>query len=78
MRRTLGIRIASSTLLSFLLLLPAQDPGAGQESASISSAQLEALQGRVIGPAVTGGRVHDVEALVGRHALLFQAAAEQL
>ncbi len=48
---------------------------ATQEAASISSADLGALKARVIGPAVTGGRVHDVEALPSDPSTIFVASA---
>ena len=46
-----------------------------QETASISEAHLQALQPRVIGPAVTGGRVHDIEALPHDPSTIFVASA---
>ncbi|MGW8267574.1 MAG: WD40/YVTN/BNR-like repeat-containing protein, partial [Longimicrobiales bacterium] len=50
-------------------------PLAPQESPPITEAQLEALQPRVIGPAVTGGRVHDIEALPENPSTIFVASA---
>ena len=48
---------------------------AAQAGAPISSQDLQALQARVIGPAVTGGRVHDIEALPGDPSTIFVASA---
>ena len=45
------------------------------QSAPISEAQLEAFRPRSIGPAVTGGRVHDVEALADNPSVLWVATA---
>ena len=45
------------------------------QSAPISEAQLEAFRPRSIGPAVTGGRVHDVEALADDPSVLWVATA---
>ena len=56
------------------LLLPVMSLGA-QETASITEAQLQALQPRLIGPAVTGGRVHDIEALPDDPSTIFVASA---
>ncbi len=46
-----------------------------QETAPINEAHLEALQPRLIGPAVTGGRVHDIEALPHNPSTIFVASA---
>ena len=43
--------------------------------AAITEAQLEAFRPRLIGPAVTGGRVHDVEALPHDPSTIFVASA---
>jgi photosystem II stability/assembly factor-like uncharacterized protein len=43
--------------------------------ANITEAQLEAFRPRLIGPAVTGGRVHDVEALPQDPSTIFVASA---
>jgi photosystem II stability/assembly factor-like uncharacterized protein len=57
-----------------LLALSLPFPGAAQ-SAPVSESQLEAFQPRSIGPAVTGGRVHDVEAVAGDPSVLWIATA---
>ncbi len=49
--------------------------GAAQSPAPISTADLEAFQPRSIGPAVTGGRIHDLEALPDDPSTLFAATA---
>ncbi len=46
-----------------------------QSPAPITSRELEALQPRLIGPAVTGGRVHDIEALPHDPSTIFVASA---
>ena len=73
--------MANPTPLRFLtlfltsgLLLP-NTPSAAQESAPVTGADLQAFQPRLIGPAVTGGRVHDVEALPENPSVLFVASA---
>ena len=51
---------------------------AGLEEAApapIRAADLEAFRPRSIGPAVTGGRIHDVEALPGNPSVIFVATA---
>ena len=68
-----GIRFLSLFALP-ALLVPGITLGA-QETASISEANLRALQPRVIGPAVTGGRVHDIEALPHDPSTIFVASA---
>ena len=45
------------------------------ETASITETQLAAFQPRLIGPAVAGGRVHDVEALPDDPSTIFVASA---
>ncbi len=45
------------------------------QSANVSQADLQAFRPRSIGPAVTGGRVHDVEALPGDPSTMFVATA---
>ncbi len=65
-------------VLAGLLLAPAtsvaQTTSAG-ETASITETQLEAFRPRLIGPAVTGGRVHDVEVLPHDPSTIFVASA---
>ncbi len=68
-------RFAASNLpliAAALLLIPATSQA---QSASISGAQLESFRPRLIGPAVTGGRVHDVEALPHDPSTIFVASA---
>ncbi len=54
---------------------PAVEQVTAQERASISEAELQAFHPRSIGPAVTGGRIHDVEALPGNPSVLYVATA---
>jgi len=68
--RIRGILGAGFTL-AFLIAAPL----AGQATAPISEAHLQALQPRGIGPAVTGGRVHDIEALPEDPSTIFVASA---
>lgn len=51
------------------------EAGFAGEPASITETQLEAFRPRLIGPAVTGGRVHDVEALPDDPSTIFVASA---
>ena len=48
---------------------------AAQEGASISEVDIQAFHPRSIGPAVTGGRIHDVEALPDNPSVLYVATA---
>ncbi len=59
----------------FALALAAAAPLQGQTSTPISEGHLRAFQPRIIGPAVTGGRVHDVEALPTDPSTIFVASA---
>ncbi len=67
-------RVGAGALGGLLLALSLPFPGAAQ-SAPVSESQLEAFQPRSIGPAVTGGRVHDVEAVAGDPSVLWIATA---
>ncbi len=49
--------------------------GAGGQGAAISGSQLRHLEFRQIGPAVTGGRIHDVEALPQDPSTVYVATA---
>ncbi|HUH13957.1 MAG TPA: hypothetical protein VMK65_12660 [Longimicrobiales bacterium] len=60
------------TLLALALLLPV--PGAAQAQ-RLTPELLSGLTFRSVGPAVTGGRIHDVEALADRPSTLYVAAA---
>ena len=66
-----------AALLVPLLLGLLSVPGAlrAQDAAPIPPEYLSALQPRSIGPAVTGGRVHDVEALPSDPSVIFAATA---
>jgi len=68
MRRT---PLTAALALGYFLCVPA----AGQAQRAISQEHLAAFQPRVIGPAVTGGRVHDVEALPDDPSTLYVATA---
>ncbi|MGH7445234.1 MAG: WD40/YVTN/BNR-like repeat-containing protein, partial [Longimicrobiales bacterium] len=48
---------------------------AAQQSAGLTSADLSALPFRTIGPAVTGGRIHDIEVLPGDPSTLYLGTA---
>jgi len=64
--------------LASLLLAPAvsiAQTASTDGTAPISTAQLDAFRPRLIGPAVAGGRVHDVEALPGDPSTIFVASA---
>ncbi len=47
----------------------------GQATAPVFDQDLSALQPRLIGPAVTGGRVHDIEAVASNPSIVFVASA---
>ena len=65
-------RILGMGLTALLLVAPALN---AQSSAPINSKALTDLQPRVIGPAVTGGRVQDVEAVPSDPSIIFVASA---
>jgi photosystem II stability/assembly factor-like uncharacterized protein len=69
----LGIRSLGSAILAVSLLAPSTL--AGQTPTSITEELLRELQPRVIGPAVTGGRIHDVEAVPANPSIIFAASA---
>ncbi len=60
--------------LTVLFLVPFT-AGLGQEAAPIGTDELQALRPRLIGPAVTGGRIHDIEAVPGNPSTLYVASA---
>ncbi len=62
----------SAVLATVVLLAPGRVQA---QSVNISQSDLEAFRPRSIGPAVTGGRVHDVEALPGDPSTIFVATA---
>ena len=64
-------------ILLALALTPLLESGraAGQQTAGLSANELNALPFRTIGPAVTGGRIHDVEALPADPATVYVATA---
>jgi len=64
---------SGAAALSFILLWAL--PLSAQGTRPISDEHLHALGARVIGPAVTGGRVHDIEALPDDPSTLFVASA---
>lgn len=66
-----------SVFAVLLAVVSTTTPGmlTAQRSVPISSTQLSAFQPRSIGPAVTGGRIHDVEALPGDPSTIFIATA---
>ncbi len=62
--------------LAVLVTVVLLAPGTVQaQSVNMSQSDLEAFRPRSIGPAVTGGRVHDVEALPGDPSTIFVATA---
>jgi photosystem II stability/assembly factor-like uncharacterized protein len=64
-------RIAHTTLAALAVLSPA----AGFAQAPMRTQDLAAFQARSIGPAVTGGRVHDIEAVPSDPSTIYVAAA---
>ncbi|NNF26909.1 MAG: glycosyl hydrolase, partial [Gemmatimonadetes bacterium] len=61
------------SILYSLALVVAATGASGQEA--ISEAELLAFEPRHVGPTVTGGRIHDVEALPGDPSTLYVASA---
>jgi photosystem II stability/assembly factor-like uncharacterized protein len=61
--------------ISLGILLVSSSPAAAQSPVPITTDQLRAFSPRSIGPAVTGGRVHDVEALPDDPSTIFVASA---
>ena len=61
-----------AVLRTVLALLPAQ---VSSQSAPIREEQLSSFRPRLIGPAVTGGRIHNVEALPDDPSTIFLASA---
>ena len=64
-----------STLLPPALLCLLLLPGVATGQQPVSEAELLAFQGRHIGPSVTGGRIHDVEALSNDPSTIYVATA---
>jgi len=58
-----------------LLLIFTARPGDAQQPAPLSTETLNGLSARSIGPAVTGGRIHDVEAHPGDPSTIYAATA---
>ena len=78
LRRPSHLAVVPPTLLLIALWAlpgPVAEEVAAQEGASISAADLQAFHPRSIGPAVTGGRIHDVQALPGNPSVLYVATA---
>ncbi len=69
-----GLRFALAALLLAPTASVAQ-AGSTNDIANITETQLEAFRPRLIGPAVAGGRVHDVEALPHDPSTIFVASA---
>ena len=67
-------RAGAGALPGLLAALSIPFPATAQ-SAPISEAQLAAFRPRSIGPAVTGGRIHDVEAIADDPSILWVATA---
>ena len=57
------------------ILALALAPAATAAQTAITTSDMEAFRPRVIGPAVTGGRVHDIEAIPGDPSTLYVASA---
>ncbi len=67
-----GVALATS-LLAWAALLPPPAPLSAQQA--VTSEDLGAFAARHVGPAVTGGRIHDVEALPGDPSTIYVATA---
>jgi photosystem II stability/assembly factor-like uncharacterized protein len=70
---TTRTRIAAVLLAVPAILIPSQ--AAAQQAAPITSDLLETFRPREIGPAVTGGRVHDIEVLPSDPSTIYAASA---
>jgi len=68
-------RISLLTAAGLLCTLSLATSLTAQGTAPIPEAHLRALEARAIGPAVTGGRVHDIEALPDDPSTIFVASA---
>jgi photosystem II stability/assembly factor-like uncharacterized protein len=68
-------RIALAAGISVTTVLVSLSPGSAQSPVPITTDQLRAFAPRSIGPAVTGGRVHDIEALPDDPSTIFVASA---
>ena len=76
--RSILDRSRASFLIAGLLMLLLESvglPAEAQELAPISTEALDGLQFREIGPAVTGGRIHDIEALPDDPSTIYAATA---
>ena len=70
------IRIVAAGCALSIAVLTLGGPVAGQSgSAGLTSEILNGLRARSIGPAVTGGRIHDIEALPNDPATIYVASA---
>ncbi len=63
------------TLLAAAACAALFDPGAAQSQTPIRTEDMTAFHPRMIGPAVTGGRVHDVEAVPSNPSIIYVASA---
>jgi photosystem II stability/assembly factor-like uncharacterized protein len=66
---------AAVSVLGTLLALMFALPTASSAQAAIAAGDMASMYPRVIGPAVTGGRIHDVEALPGDPSTIFVGTA---
>jgi len=73
-RPAAALRLISAAVLA-LATLTAAPAHAQQRSGALTPATLDELAFREIGPAVTGGRIHDVEALPEDPSVVYVAAA---
>ncbi|MGI9627575.1 MAG: VPS10 domain-containing protein [Longimicrobiales bacterium] len=71
MKATISLLLRLSLTLLWMGLLPA----AGSAQHAVSEAELLAFSGRHVGPSVTGGRIHDVEALAEDPSTIYVATA---
>lgn len=74
-RRTERPRLPRAGSLALPTLLLAIMPVAAAGQQAITTGDMQALYARSIGPAVTGGRIHDIETAPGNASTLFVASA---
>ena len=72
-RTAVALRLYTTLALPLLTLALTAWPAAAQQA--VTRADLEAFEARSIGPAVTGGRIHDIEADPDNPSTVYVASA---
>lgn len=68
-------RTISVAFITPLLIMVLSGSVSGQKTGPLESDHVKALEFREMGPAVTGGRIHDVEALTGQPSTIYVGTA---